>query len=387
MRADGARPGLLLALALALAACSGAPRGDCRPDPPPGEMGSLCGFRNPEDVEAVPSAGLLLVSQMHHGGAGGGSLAALSLEESGPPRRLWPAEPSSAPRPTLRAPLGDPTCQVPPPAAGFWPHGLAASAPRADGAVPVGVVVHGAREAIELFDLVGAGAAARLLWRGCLPLPEGVAGNDLVFAPEGGVVASNYQPTLEGLRGAFHMVRGGLGLATGDVLRWRPGSGWEHLAGTAGPNPNGVLLSPDGGTVYFAQTGAGTVGVVELASGRRREVAIGGHPDNLAWSPSGRVLAVTHSSGAAFLRCAVLRGPCRSAWSLFEIDPESLAARELLHSDGQEVGGVASVAEARGRTYFGAVFGDRIGVWRRAREGAAANSSTGTGARSSPEAP
>jgi hypothetical protein len=351
---------------LTVAACSGAPRGDCRPDPPPGELGSICGFRNPEDVEAVPAAGLLLVSEMGHGGAEAGSISALVLDEPGAPRRLWPAAAGAAAQSAGGAPLGDPSCSAPPRAGAFAPHGLASGAARADGAIPVGVVAHGEREAVELFDLVGAGAAARLVWRGCLPMPPDVAGNDLVFAPDGGVVAANYQPTLQGPRAALAMLRAGLGLDTGDVLRWRPASGWEHLPGTGAPNPNGVLLSPDGGTLYFAQTGAGAVGVIELGSLRRREVAIGGFPDNLAWSASGRVLAVTHSSGAAFLRCSLGGGPCRSPWSLFEIDPASLAAREILHSDGAEVGGVASVAEWRGRRYFGAVFGDRIGVSARA---------------------
>jgi hypothetical protein len=354
------------ALLALLAACSGAPRGDCRPDPPPGEMGSICGLRNPEDVEAVPAAGLLLVSEMRHAGADAGAIAALPLEGPAAPRRLWPTGADARREPPAGAPRGDPSCGDPPRAEDFAPHGIAAGPPRADGAVPIGVVAHGGREAVELFDLVGAGPAARLRWRGCLPMPPEVAGNDLVFAPDGGVVAANYQPTLEGPRAALSMVRGGLGLATGDVLHWRPGSGWEHLPGTAAPNPNGVLLSPDGRTLWFAQTGAGAVGVLDLPSGRRREVAIGGHPDNLAWSASGRVLAVTHVSGLAFLRCSLGSGPCRSPWALFEIDPASLAARELLRSDGGEVGGVASVAEWRGRLWFGAVFGDRIGVSARA---------------------
>jgi hypothetical protein len=64
------------------------------------------------------------------------------------------------------------------------------------------------------------------------------------------------------------------------------------------------------------------------------------------------------------LLCALGRLPCRTGWSIFEIDPASLRATLLLHHDGSVVGGVASAAEFDGRFYFGAVFDDRIGVWR-----------------------
>jgi hypothetical protein len=56
-----ARRALQVAALLALA-CRGEPRGPCQPSPAPGELGTICGFENPEDVE--PAAG--------------------------PPRRLWP---------------------------------------------------------------------------------------------------------------------------------------------------------------------------------------------------------------------------------------------------------------------------------------------------------
>ena len=93
-RAAGRLLGLSL-LALTLA-CAGAPRGDCMPDPLPGELGSVCGFQNPEDVEAVPELGLLLVSQLRSvDGSVPGSLAALPVDAAGrpvgAPRTLWPS--------------------------------------------------------------------------------------------------------------------------------------------------------------------------------------------------------------------------------------------------------------------------------------------------------
>jgi hypothetical protein len=182
----------------------------------------------------------------------------------------------------------------------------------------------------------------------------------------------------------YYAVRSGLGLATGDVLAWTRDGGWAHVSGTAAAYPNGIaaayandipaayansIVRGSGASdIYLAETGTGRI--TKLAISPRdvaRElgsVQIGGHPDNLAWSSTGSLLAISHSNGAAFLLCALGRRPCRSAWSLYEIDPTLLNARERLHCDGTAVGGVASVAEAGGRFYFGAVFDDRIGVWR-----------------------
>ena len=82
--------GLLLAAALALACSRGEPRGACQPEPPPGSLGSVCGFANPEDVAWVPAAGLLLVSQMRHAGeASGGSLAAATDPRSAGLPAVW----------------------------------------------------------------------------------------------------------------------------------------------------------------------------------------------------------------------------------------------------------------------------------------------------------
>jgi hypothetical protein len=356
---------LWLAVLLALA-CRGEPRGPCHPSPPPGELGSICGFENPEDVEPAAGRDLLLVSQMRHEREGnGGSLAALPLaadgEPLGPPRRLWPDGGSTAPDGAAR----DPGCGEPPAAERFSPHGLATGVAGADGEIPVAVVGHGAREAIELFALRGAGADARLRWRGCVPLPPGAIGNDVVVAADGALLVTHFQPSLSGASGLFYTVAGGLGFATGEVLRWRAGEGWSVVPGTRGANPNGLLLSPDGATLYVAFTGARSVGIRPLSSaGAPHDVAVTGHPDNLSAGPDGTLYAAVHGSGLAVLLCRFGARPCRSPWLLLEIDPASRAARRRLEHDGSRVGSVASAARVGRRLYFGAVFDDRMGTRR-----------------------
>lgn len=189
------------ALVVLVSGCASEPRGPCTPNPPPGTVGAICGFHNPEDVEPIPPAGVLLVSQLRRGGSGG-SLEALPLHPGAPeqarPRRVWPTGDPTRDRKPSGAPAGDPTCTEPPEADEFAPHGIASAA----------------------------------------------------------------------------------------------------------------------------------------------------------------------TDTAAFLLCGFGRLPCRTGWSLFEIDPATMRATELLHHDGSVVGGVASAAEFDGTTFFGAVFDDRIGVWR-----------------------
>ena len=352
-------------LALLAVACGGTPRGDCDPDPAPGVVGSVCGFRNPEDVEYVASASLLLVSGLRNGEQPG-SLSILPLRPDGrpdgAPQRLWPREGQDAA--DEPATLGE--CMHPP--AFFAPHGIDAGTRRADGSVPLAVVNHGERESVELFDLTGRGAAAQLRWRGCVRLPEDTTGNDVALATDGSLFVTNYQPVSGGLHGFTYTVRGGLGFATGDVLVWRPDEGWQRLPGTRGAHPNGITLAPDGGRVFFAEMNAGAVREsptdTDLAEQNEAgAITIGGRPDNLSWSPQGSLLSAVHLAGPGVLACRWGRLPCRTAWALIEIEPDLSSAVELLRHDGEAVGGVSSAVEVAGRFYLGAIRDDRIGVW------------------------
>jgi hypothetical protein len=306
-------------------------------------------------------------------GPRGGSIAALPLDpaaqKGATPRRLWPSGDRTRDRSVSGALAGDPSCTSPPARHTFAPHGVTSASTDTPGVVRIAVVGHGVREAIELFDLSGAGNDASLTWRGCVPLPPHTVGNDVSIAPDGEIIVSNYMPAMEGWLGLYYTIKSGLGANTGDVMAWRRDQGWRHLPGTAAPCPNGVLASRDGATVFYAETGSGQVTRVPRAGATAGQVPdrvkIGGNPDNLSLSPRGTILAATHTDGAALLLCNFGRLPCRTGWSLFEIDPASLRATQLLHHDGSVVGAVASAAEFDGRIYFGAIFDDRIAVWRK----------------------
>ena len=255
----------LLALAGLALGCSRGSRDACQPLPPFGTLGTICGFANPEDVEAVPAAGLLIISEMRGRDGEGGALVTL-VPPLTSPRPLWPTgdparDVGTGPlrRVILPAPL-------PAPRGSLFPardRVGAQTRTRARARRRRGDL--GAREAVELFDLVGTGNVARLAWRGCVPLPPDEVGNDLALTLAGDVVVSNFQPTMSGLRGAYYMIRSGLGWPTGDVIVWHAGEGWRHVAGTSAAGANGIAVSPDGKTLFYTETGAGRVARVPLA--------------------------------------------------------------------------------------------------------------------------
>ncbi len=363
MRCGRCGPLLPLILAGVLAACGpGEPRGSCNPRPAAGTVGSVCGFRNPEDVELLRAAGVLAVSQMAPiFGEGAGSLAAVTLEslERGEPDvwTLWPDDRASEP---TDAPLGDRGCTTPPAANRFAPHGMA-SATLGDGTTRLAVVSHAPREAVEIFEVAGSGRGTALRWRGCVPLPLRASGNDLALRPDGTLVVANYQPAFGGFTGALWMLAASAGVTTGDVLQWMPARGWSHLPGTAARGANGVAVAEGRASIWFAETGAARIG--RLEGGEVVRAPIEGAPDNLAWTSRGTLVTTTHLSPLAFLRCGLGERPCRAPWALVAIDPATLATTELLRHDGSAVGAATGAVEVGGRFYLGAVFDDRLGVW------------------------
>src|SRR4029434_2305928 len=116
---------VLLALVVLALGCGGRSRDACDPVPPLGTLGTICGFTNPEDVEAVPAAGLLIVSEMRRRDGAGGALVAL-VPPLTAPRPLWPTG-DSAQDVGTGPPPGDPACTAPPPADRFSPHGIASA--------------------------------------------------------------------------------------------------------------------------------------------------------------------------------------------------------------------------------------------------------------------
>lgn len=336
---------------------------DSRERPPCGtdaEITTICGFRNPEDLEYVRSASVLLVSNMRIDGAhpGGGYLSAV-LPGTWEPRAIWGGDgpAASAPDPSL----GAETCADPPVPTEFRPHGLTATR-RDDAMSLVYVAAHagdsGGREAVEIFELSGEGANAQLTWKACIPSEGGVQLNDLAVSDEGLILASNYLPDPS----PVHSVKASIFREpTGDVMTWTREDGWRHLEDTESLLANGVALSPDGKTIFYTETVAGTVHrrSIDSASGAI-DIEIDGLPDNLTWTSRGTLLVATHDSGVGLMACLLRSGACRAGWAVYEITPETLAARLVVSHSGEAIGAVATAVEIDDQLLVSSVLNDRI---------------------------
>ena len=354
----------LVATALAITACNSPSRAPCSPPPGPGELGSICGFSGPEDLEYVRKVGLVVVSNLRWSSdpvRGGGFLAGFEPGPSPEVVRLWPG-PRGAPSEPEPG-LGEAGCTEPPPANAFAPHGITADLVDGERQL-LYVAAHASagrsREAIEIFELRGRGVDTTVVWKACIPTPGDVQANDLALTPDGAIVASNYQPD-GSLR---HMLFSALfGTRTGDIMVWSKAEGWTTVPGTEAKMANGVAVSRRGENLLFAETMTGEVRRVPIdGGGGAIAIHVGGNPDNFTRTPRDTLLLATHTGGAAFLLCSFGKAPCTTAWKVVEIDPDTLAMRDVYEHDGSAVGAVATALELDGFLYFGSVFDDRIGV-------------------------
>jgi hypothetical protein len=352
--------------AVVVGCADGRQRPPCRPPAAAGEIGSICGFHGPEDLEYVRRTGVIVVSNLRLDGRlgeGGGFLSGFEPGEAPAVVRLWPTASGAPAQPAPE--LGDPACIEPPPAESFSPHGITSTALE-DGRVLLYVAAHASagrsREAIEIFEMRGRGHDTTLVWNACIPTAGAIQANDVVLTPDGTVIVSNYQPD-----GSMrHMLLAALfGMRSGNVMAWSSATGWRVVPSTEAELANGVAVARRGENVLFAETMTGVIHRVPLAGGGGGiDVEIGGNPDNFTQTPRGTLLVATHTAGAAFLACRLGRRPCKTTWSVYEIDPDTLATRKVIDHDGSVVGAVATALEVEGLLYFGSVFDDRIGVMR-----------------------
>jgi hypothetical protein len=354
---------LLVVVAAVASACGqGPPRPSCGTRG--GPIATLCGFENPEDIEYVMDADLLVASNMRFDGRDeadairGGYLSG-HAPAAGATHRLWPdAKAETTPDPSL----GDPVCMTPPPAGVLYPHGI--TSVTRDGRPLIYAIGHqgeaGGREAVEIFEVVGRGRAARVIWRACVPMRPRVMGNDIAIAPDGEIIVSNYQPSVS----LWPLIKANvLGLSTGEIQAWSRDRGWRTIPGTEAGLPNGVAASADGRFVYYSETATGLVYRISRdGSGEKLSVDIGGKPDNFAWSGRGTLLVATHTDGIGVVACAFGRSPCRTAWEVYELNPTSMEAKLFLAGDGEVLGAMSTPAVVGPMLYLASIFDDRIGV-------------------------
>ena len=248
------------------------------PCSPSGDYAYLCGMSNPEDLVVVPGTEWIIASGMAPG-AGLYLIDARAKSWS----KLYPGE---APRAvqdmkTFGACPGTPDPNT------LVTHGLAI-VPASEGRSTLYVVVHGGREAIEVFDVDATGETPTLTWRGCVLTPEGMEANSVAALADGSMLVTI--PLLTGVDISEALA----GNNTGGVFKWSPGdAGLEPVGNTQLPYANGIEVSADGTEFYVASSGLFTVTAysnTDPAQVLRSTEPFDFVPDNLRMGSDGKLL-------------------------------------------------------------------------------------------------
>lgn len=313
-----------------------------------GEIEVLCGSRQPEDLERAPDGRFLIATEylnQGRGGASGGIPVLFDLATKTFSRMLVTVQPDKS--------WGDSAC---PGSAGnaLVSHG-SSLAKRRDGKWALYVVNHGARQSIEMFELIPAAGSWALVWRGCELAKHDY--NDVAILPDGGFVGT--YPTGLSIENGGAALAGG---ATGYVARWTPGHGEAEVPGTRMRFPNGVVVSDDGRNMYVNEFAARVVHKFDLKRGREAgSVGVNFLPDNLTWTPEGRLLV----AGVKGARGDCPEGSGRSCidgFGVAEIDPGTMTARSVFDSASAAplISGVSVALKVGDSIYLGAFLGDRL---------------------------
>jgi hypothetical protein len=226
-----------------------------------------------------------------------------------------------------------PGCPGPPDPARFTVHGIDL---RTEGpARTVYAVNHGGRESIEVFRLDASDAGLALTWIGCALVPDAGIANSVAALPDGGFV------TTVPLHGESELLDAGLERPTGGVLRWSAAEGWKELPDVELSFPNGVLVAPDGATLFVAGYTEQAVARLSLATGATAaKVAVPFNPDNLRWAPGGAILATGQNESPAVVQATCVSNPtvetCQVPTGISRIEPGTMQATTLFERDGDE---------------------------------------------------
>jgi DNA-binding beta-propeller fold protein YncE len=251
-------------------------------------------------------------------------------------------------------------CPGPIDTSNFSSHGLALRE-QAPGQYRLYMTSHGAREAIEIFDLDASQDAPALAWIGCVTLPERTSSNSVAILDDGGFVTTKMVDSTA--ENGFAAITAGE--ISGLVYEWHPGGEVTAMAGTELSGPNGIELSPDQRYMYVAAIGSREIVRFDRqADPMTKETAtLSVRPDNLRWTPGGRL----YTAGGNYVDPAdCAEPPCATGWSVLEIDPETLEATRVVGADQDAaLQGASTGLSVDDEVWIGTFRGDRVGYFSR----------------------
>ena len=318
---------------------------------PNGDVAFVCGVTNPEDLVLVPGTGWIVSSGM----ADGAGFYLVDSKTGVASVLPFAAEPDPA----------FAGCTTPPTPQSLNTHGLSLRAAGA-GRAKLYVVGHGAREAIEVFDVDATGARPTLTWRGCVSMPDGLAANSVASFADGSLVATVlFMPGKTFLDSVMRK-------PTGAVFEWSPGdTGFTLVEGTELPANNGIEVSADGREFYVASSGLQTI-VAFSRSNPARQLRttrpLPFTPDNVHMGADGRLLTAGMANDVP--ECGGAPGPdhdipklaaCPRPTIAVAIDPATMRDTVIATTPAdQAFSNATMVLVAEGQAWIGTFSGDKI---------------------------
>jgi len=302
----------------------------------------ICGLMNAEDLLSVGDTGMILTSGMSGENVTGHLYLVNPLDDT------WEELVFGANFSQDQDSAMFPNCPGPLDTSNFSAHGLALRE-TAGNQFDLYITSHGAREAIEVFDLDMSEGIAELTWKGCVTLDESIMHNSVAILNDGGFVTTQFMVWAEGIASAMS------GEPTGGVVAWHPGSEPALIPGSEVAAPNGIVVSDDGRYIYIAAFGSHELVRLDTASDPVAQTAVSLDIvlDNVRWGAPGKLITAGGNAEGG-------------GWSVVEVDADTLEAVNL-GSFGGDVAmqGVSSALQVNDEIWVGTYNGDRIGYFTR----------------------
>jgi hypothetical protein len=299
-----------------------------------GEVQFVCGTTNPEDLYQIPGTPWVIASGRVSDSAG--PIYAVNIRDYSA-REIFPSGATAPEHDTVTY------RDCPGPNRIFQPHGLTLR--EGNGGVhTLYVVGHGAREAIEVFDLDVSGNLPSLTWIGCIVAPEGTARiNSITALPDGYLGATNFDTS------------------GGELWEWHPDSGWIEVPGSQMPGPNGLVSSADGEWFYIG--GWSDQALVRLSRGQTpiqiEAAPVGFNVDNVRMAPDGDIVVAGHVT-----RCPDSSDCELAVARVAKVNPNTLNVQQLVDYKGNDFFRLGTVAiEVGDEIWIGGIRGS-LGIAR-----------------------
>ncbi len=322
-----------------------------------GEYSYICGPVSAEDLVLVPGTKWVIAS-------GFGGHVPLYLVDS--QQKTWvDFYPAGEPHARQNmATYGD--CPGAPDPNRFVGHGLNIRA-ALDGHSTLYVVGHGAREAIEVFDVDARGEVPVLTWTGCVLTPDGMQANSVASLADGTLLATIPLHTGILITEAF------TGRPTGAVYKWSPGdSGFTKIEGSEIPYANGIESSEDAREFYVASSGLQKILAFSNSNPTRllrSSRALSFVPDNLHMDSNGDLITAGLSIADPVCGDVPMSlefdlqevASCPRPFTVLAIDPQSMQDSVLASSPAHKFfSNITMALQVGAELWIGTFAGDRI---------------------------